>query len=411
MLCASYAGLCELWEVLMNTLRDQILNCLNNYSYDDDNLVEELEKIIGEHGEYTCSVIFELLTQLKLEPQTANYLWYKVLDNRREMMECLGRNVGLRTSVCDYLCTVHKSFKNPMILEMHVFENYLQTYMYDYLTGLYSRRFLEVILDRELARCKRHETELSLMFFDIDNFKYTNDSYGHATGDECLSKVASIIKNSIRKEDTAVRYGGEEIVLILPLISKLQAINIAERIRKQIFNTIFMAREKKFSISVSIGLVTYPMDGSSYEELIDKADLALLQAKSSGKNKTLMYSREKRRYKRVSLDAEVQVNPVGFQEKTVVYCAHAKNISLGGMLFEIATFFNIGTKLELKLLLSNLGTELEITGVRAEVVRNQTNPIGTYDTGIYFLDVEKKAKVAIHNYLVTRDEPAETRIH
>lgn len=141
----------------MTSLREDILCVLETYGDEDNRLVEALDRIVCDSGDRVYSVIFEVITQLRLEPEKAKYLWHGVVAHRRDMMERLERNVGIRTALCDYLCSVNKTLENPMVVEIHVFENHYQSYMYDYLTGLYSRGFLNTILDGELARCRRHD--------------------------------------------------------------------------------------------------------------------------------------------------------------------------------------------------------------------------------------------------------------
>lgn len=189
----------------MVPLREKILCILDSYRDDDERLVKELENIIQSNGVRAYPSIFEIITHMSLDPKKAKNTWDALIAHRRYMMERLGRNVGIRTALCDYLGTVNKTLENPMVVEIHVFENHYHSYMYDYLTGLYSRGFLDTILDRELARCRRHENELSILFFDIDNFKSVNDTYGHSTGDVCLAEVSGNVKNAVRTEG---RYHG-----------------------------------------------------------------------------------------------------------------------------------------------------------------------------------------------------------
>jgi diguanylate cyclase (GGDEF)-like protein len=283
-----------------------------------------------------------------------------------------------------------------MVLEIEAFEGCLQSYMHDYLTGLHSRGFLDTILDRELARCKRHDNELSLLFLDIDDFKKVNDLYGHVAGDRCLAKVAHIIKDSIRTEDTAVRYGGEEIVVIFPQTSKVDALAIGERIRTQISMTAFGNQTHPYQVTVSGGLVAFPMDGRDCAQLLERADAAMYQAKGAGKNTIVVYSHEKRRCLRVDFDRHVEAKPVEFLNKPVSMDVQGKNISSGGMLFEAASSFSIGSKVQLRMLLVPPGDHIEVTGV---VVRNKLNRRGRFETGISFLDIDKPVQKAIHDYL------------
>jgi diguanylate cyclase (GGDEF)-like protein len=147
----------------------------------------------------------------------------------------------------------------------------------DGLTGLFNRRYFNELINIEINRIKRSPSALSLLMLDIDNFKNYNDTQGHPAGDELLKKAAKVFKNSVRAVDIVCRYGGEEFIIMLPQTAKAGAQIIAERLRVQA--GLYLAT------TVSIGISTLPEDAQSAEDLIQKADDALYQAKKSGKNK------------------------------------------------------------------------------------------------------------------------------
>lgn len=149
----------------------------------------------------------------------------------------------------------------------------------DDLTGLYNHRHFFKTLEAEMVRMKRQKTSLSLLMFDLDNFKNFNDRYGHLEGDKVLKKIGEIIRNSIRSNvDSGYRYGGDEFAALLIGASSDQAITIAERIRSSIEQAGF---EK---ITVSIGLAEYK-EGLELEEFVKSADDAMYIAKNSGGNR------------------------------------------------------------------------------------------------------------------------------
>jgi len=152
----------------------------------------------------------------------------------------------------------------------------------DGLTSLYNRRKFEEILDEKL----REGRELVLMIFDIDNFKYINDEYGHTHGDEVLKGIAQTLLSF--KEGIAVRYGGEEFAFILPGYSKEEGIGMAERIRSRV-NGLSLT-DKKISVTLSAGLSHFPLDGRKKDDIIRKADRALLKAKRGGRNRLVVSS-------------------------------------------------------------------------------------------------------------------------
>ncbi len=388
----------------MSALRTKILACLETYGDADNRLVAALEDIVRENGDHSYAAVFEIITHLRLENERAKYLWYGLLDHRQEMMRSLDRPVGLRTSLCDYFCSVSNTLENPMVVELHVFENHYRSHVYDHLTGLYSRGLLDTTLNRELARSRRHRTELSILFFDIDNFKSVNDTYGHPAGDECLAGVAGLIRNEIRTEDSAIRYGGEEILIVFPRTDKLQALTIGERLRRLVSDARFAARETAFSVTMSGGLVSFPMDGDDSETLLRHADQAMYKAKSAGKNNIVVYSSEKRRYIRVDFDSRIVVRHIGFHDDPDAFFVRGRNISAGGILFETDVCFEIGAKLQLSIQFGRRNAEAKLTGA---VVRSERNPGGGYDTGLAFLRMDRPAKNEISAYLESRLEQLE----
>jgi len=156
----------------------------------------------------------------------------------------------------------------------------------DHLTGLFNRRYLMDILDRELSRVKRNGGVLSLMILDIDHFKEINDRYGHQGGDIILAEVSSLFRQELRVYDTAARYGGDEFVAVIPNASLPEATAVAERVRRAIERTRFSDTLEGVLLTVSIGISVYPFPGmETVEDLIREADGALYRAKASGRNR------------------------------------------------------------------------------------------------------------------------------
>lgn len=155
----------------------------------------------------------------------------------------------------------------------------------DDLTGAYNyRHFVRVLLE-ERRRAVRYHQPLSIIMTDIDWFKKLNDSYGHEIGNVVLEHLAGVIKQCVRDVDIFARYGGEEFVVILPQTSQAEASVIAERIRQRVADMVVDAGEAgNLSITISIGISSFPENGRSAEDLVSIADQALYRAKDSGKN-------------------------------------------------------------------------------------------------------------------------------
>jgi diguanylate cyclase (GGDEF)-like protein len=160
----------------------------------------------------------------------------------------------------------------------------------DPLTGLFNRRYFEERFIEELHRSKRHNLSFSLAMMDIDDFKLFNDTEGHVAGDQILKKIAQIERKHLRITDILARIGGEEFALLMPQTEREEAWGVSERIRKG-FMELTRHRWKKYpkkNLSLSMGVAVFPGQGKSLKELMTCADKALYQAKTEGKNKTVI---------------------------------------------------------------------------------------------------------------------------
>ncbi len=158
----------------------------------------------------------------------------------------------------------------------------------DDLTGLFNRRYLNNVLEREFQRCKRHDTDLSCLMFDLDHFKEVNDTHGHDCGDRVLHFFGKIISDSIRHSDFAFRIGGEEFLILLPQTSIDGAVRTGEKIR---ITTIREIPDKtEIDMTVSVGISSFHKHHpQKRDDLIIYADKALYNAKESGRNKVVIY--------------------------------------------------------------------------------------------------------------------------
>ena len=159
----------------------------------------------------------------------------------------------------------------------------------DALTGLFNRRYFFEALELELSRCRRHGRAFSLLFLDLDHFKHYNDAKGHPAGDGLLSGLAEVITKTSRNTTIAARYGGEEFILLVPETPKDGAHIFAERLRKSVEEHPFSGRESQplGRVTLSIGVCTFPEDGSDCETLIARADEAMYKAKANGRNRVV----------------------------------------------------------------------------------------------------------------------------
>jgi diguanylate cyclase (GGDEF)-like protein len=162
----------------------------------------------------------------------------------------------------------------------------------DGLTGLYVRRYFDSRLREELERSRRFGTPFSIVLLDIDDFKRTNDTFGHALGDRVLREVAQSMKRNLRGVDIAARYGGEEFAFILPRTGIIDAHAVAERIRHDVGELRIAHEGRVVRVSASLGISCYPdgaMGADHVATLVERADVALYRAKSLGKDRVELF--------------------------------------------------------------------------------------------------------------------------
>ena len=161
----------------------------------------------------------------------------------------------------------------------------------DPLTGASNRRYLFGRLEMEVARSARYQTPLSVLMVDIDHFKHLNDTSGHRAGDVVLKKVCDLLRSATRKVDTLARYGGEEFMLILPQVSRAEALEVGEKLRRAIAEAPFEeGREQPLGrVTISVGAASLHLDAQTLEQLVDCADSALYASKRNGRNRCTAY--------------------------------------------------------------------------------------------------------------------------
>lgn len=181
---------------------------------------------------------------------------------------------------------------NRMVLKIKIFfEELQQLAVRDGLTGLFNHRYFQERLIEEIRRASRSNLLFSLAMIDVDNFKQVNDTYGHASGDIVLKHVCDTIRDHLRKSDFLARYGGEEFAIILLETNKETAFEVMEKVRMAVEKwTVLLPKENRsIRITISSGISTYPTDGMTKDEIIQKADSALYKSKLNGRNRTEIF--------------------------------------------------------------------------------------------------------------------------
>lgn len=163
----------------------------------------------------------------------------------------------------------------------------LRSAQYDDLTGLKQRGTFLADFESEASRSRRGGPAFSLALFDLDDFKRLNDTHGHPFGDQVLKAFAGMLRASIRRHDTAGRYGGEEFALLMPGAGKDTAASVAERVRRELEARGITVDGKRVDVTVSAGVATYGQDGEDWDALLTAADSALYAAKEAGRNRVV----------------------------------------------------------------------------------------------------------------------------
>lgn len=208
--------------------------------------------------------------------------------------------------------TIRESF---VIRHEHIAANAIIEHqaLYDPLTDLPNRRLLLEKIQHEIVSSERHKKIGAVLFLDLDFFKSINDSMGHLIGDELLKQIAKRLTSSLRKEDTVARLGGDEFIILLPSIG--DNLNDAETNLNQFTNNLnallaneFIIESHSIFITTSIGVSFFPFNNTTPEELLQKSDVAMYEAKSSGRNKTRLFVPEMQQHilKQIEIEKDIQ---------------------------------------------------------------------------------------------------------
>lgn len=247
----------------------------------DEKIREHYE---NKYKDCLYSTILLSLTHESFQEDESKSLWNEILFHMRQLEHILGRSVGLSVASLDYLTNVKNALSEPKIIEENKSIFVAGATTKDELTGLFLREVFDVVIKKEMEEANRKNTSLCLLMIDIDDFKEINDQYGHLKGDEVLRKIGTTINDSVREMDLAARYGGEEMVVLMPRVDIEQAYKAAQRIRKAIEQIQF----KEFFVTVSIGLSQISRHIDTPDKLIHDADESLYYAKNKGKNQVIM---------------------------------------------------------------------------------------------------------------------------
>ncbi len=238
-----------------------------------------------------------LATQLKTVEELRHIPVIMLVDEHEDQLMLKGLELGIN----DYL--ILPVDDNEMIARLKTqirrkkyqealranYQTSLSMAITDKLTGLYNRHYLDTHIMNVVQQAMENHKPLALMIMDMDHFKPVNDTYGHDVGDEVLKQLADVIVNSTRGSDLAARLGGEEFVVLMPETNEIASYEMGERMRRMVEEHVFKVSHEVGQIhkTVSIGVSNLNLTGDTAAELVKRADVALYDAKNSGRNKVL----------------------------------------------------------------------------------------------------------------------------
>ena len=236
----------------------------------------------------------ETRTELRVPKDPSRYLDLRVtpLYDKSQLLNgrlMVFRDVTERKHVEKRLRYVNDRLQTQLI-EIGVLQSKLREQaIRDPLTNLFNRRYLEETLERELARAAREDYSLCVIMIDLDHFKRVNDTYGHEAGDEVLKALAITLSEQCRRGDFACRFGGEEFVVVMPNINMDTAYERAENIRQSLNSLHVPYGHYNLTITISMGIASYPINGETREAILRAADQAMYGAKEAGRDHILSY--------------------------------------------------------------------------------------------------------------------------
>ncbi|MCX7194219.1 MAG: diguanylate cyclase [Proteobacteria bacterium] len=185
----------------------------------------------------------------------------------------------------------------PVIEARQLMQSLKNTAMRDPMTGLYNRRFIEDYIETLTSSILRRKTNLGILMCDVDFFKQVNDTHGHDVGDQVIKGLAEILKRTIRTSDLAIRFGGEEFLILLPDTDPEGCMLLAERIRLTMKENVFKTPQGSLKKTLSVGVSVFPKDGNGFWECVKYSDIALYHAKEHGRDQSVMFIEEMRKNK------------------------------------------------------------------------------------------------------------------
>ena len=375
--------------------RPEVVEAIYGLLYRDDvdldHLVADLQELKEREGPVVYVELLHLLSHMRFEAAEAEEHWDAVLQHREELADAIGSEVELSVALVSYFVRSRK-LQHPKVIELKLFEETRASAYKDELTGLHNFRFLQEYLQWEVKRCERYGGEFSIAMCDIDNFKDFNDRFGHDFGNETLRALARGLEEVGREQDVAVRYGGEEFVLIMPETSKEDAGRVAERVCKEIAQLEFSPSDRTRGVTMSLGVAAYPADALTPDDLIRCADRAMYIAKARGKNQVQLYGTNRRSHRRVHVEVQGKLRVL--KDESLPFST--LDISERGLRFMLKESVSLNSIVEFVLTLPDNGQEIKAYG---RVIRIDEGEDGGHKVALSIMDIENREYLALTRYL------------
>nr|WP_275716139.1 GGDEF domain-containing protein [Sulfurimonas sp. SAG-AH-194-L11] len=232
-----------------------------------------------------CSVNDTYYTCIPFTINKENSIAISITSNSEDKINVITTKIS---SIRNYL-----EAAKPVIESKILMSKLRDTSLRDAMTGLYNRRFLEEFIETLMGQATRDQSTYSIMMLDVDFFKMVNDTYGHDIGDKVIVEIGKVLQENIREADLAIRYGGEEFIIMLHNADKEGALKVAKKVHDAFGALEFeVGNGETMKKTMSIGIARFPEDGDTIWKCIKFADTALYVAKTTGRNKIVEYTKE-----------------------------------------------------------------------------------------------------------------------
>ncbi len=361
-----------------NDIQELVRKTLSRNS--DDVLERDLSNYFDLYGDAIYPEVLKLLTGKALSVSKSRRYWREALALRDGIREKTEYRLSIRAALLEQIQNNSNEFKNLVFIEAKNLDNIRHCSITDGLTGLYNQTYLKTLLSQNVPMRRRIDDAASaLILLDLDHFKHYNDSCGHMAGDDALRTVAGIIRDQIREQDVAARYGGDEFAVYLPKVTKNAAFAVANRIRQAVESTEFPGQEllNGRRLTASSGISFFSEEINDVKSLIEVADRELYNAKRL-RNAVSPSSYERRAHKRYATQALLECHHASLGISETAMASNFSNTGIG-----IWSNIPVAPEDSLKLRFSKpfWSEELEINGSVRQVVLKE-------DTSLCYLGIE-----------------------